>query len=64
MLPHGAEALRMLVSFGIIQSIDESHSEEEVYQLVTKQFGKPTVIKEAPWNEARFLSLMEGIDYF
>jgi regulator of replication initiation timing len=39
MLPHGA-ALRMLVLFGSISEIIDdlkSHSEEEVYQLVTKR---------------------------
>jgi hypothetical protein len=44
-------ALRTVLPAGIFLVIDDlkSHSEEEVYQLVTKRL-EGLVIKEAPWR--------------
>jgi hypothetical protein len=60
-------ALRMLVLpvWSISEIIDDlkSHSEEEVYQLVTKRL-EGLVIKEAPWDEAIDFKPYGGYELF
>jgi hypothetical protein len=52
MLPHGASTKNAgFACFGISEIIDDlkSHSEEEVYQLVTKRL-EGLRLREAPWR--------------